>query len=43
MTQYNVVVERALGLLRDKATALLGGAIEDKTAIVWFKVMNYAR
>ena len=35
--QYNGVVERALGLLRDKTLALLRGM-----AVVWTEAMNYA-
>ena len=40
--QYNCVVERALGLLRDKTAALLRGMITDKSDCLWAEAMNYA-
>ena len=40
--QYNGVVERALGLLRDKTVALLRGVIEGKSDRLWAEAMAYA-
>ena len=40
--QYNGVVERALGLLRDKTVALLRGVTEGRSDRLWAKAMNYA-
>ena len=41
--QYNGVVERALGLLRDKTLTLLRGMTAGKGDRLWAEVMNYAR
>ena len=40
-SQYNGVVERALGLLRDKTVALLRGITAGKSDRLWAKAMNY--
>ena len=40
--QYNGVMERALGLVRDKAVALLRGTTAGKSDRLWAEVMNYA-
>ena len=40
--QYNGVVERALGLLRDKTVALLRGMAAGKSDRLWAEAMNYA-
>ena len=40
--QYNDVVERALGLLRDKPVALLQGMTAGKSDHLWAEVMNHA-
>ena len=40
--QYNGVVERALGLLRDKTAALLRGMTAGKSDRLWAEAMNYA-
>ena len=40
--QYNGVVERALGLLRDKTVALLRGMTAGKSDRLWAEAMNYA-
>ena len=40
--QYNGVVERALGLLRDKTVALLQGMTTGKSDRLWAEAMNYA-
>ena len=40
--QYNGVVERALGLLRDKTVALLRGVTTGKSDRLWAEAMNYA-
>ena len=39
--QYNGVVERALGLLRDKTVALLRGMTAGKSDRLWAEAMNY--
>ena len=41
-TQYNGVVERALGLLRDKTVALLRGMTAGKSDRLWAEAINYA-
>ena len=40
--QYNGIVERALGLLRDKTVALLRGMTAGKSDRLWAEAMNYA-
>ena len=40
--QYNGVVERALGLLRDKTVAFLRGTTAGKSDRLWAGAMNYA-
>ena len=40
--QYNGIVERALGILRDKTVALLRGIIAGKSDRLWTEAMNYA-
>ena len=40
--QYNGVVERALGLPRDKTAAFLRGMTADKSDRLWTEAMNYA-
>ena len=42
MPQYNGVVKRALGLLRDKTVTLLRGVMAGKSDRLWAEVMNYA-
>ena len=39
--QYNGVVERALGLLRDKTMARLGGITAGNSDRLWAEAMNY--
>ncbi|CAN0270740.1 unnamed protein product [Ascophyllum nodosum] len=39
--QYNGVVERALGLLRDKTVVLLRGMTAGKSDRLWTEAMNY--
>ena len=41
-SQYNGVVERALGLRRNKAVALLRGMTASKGDPLWVEAMNYA-
>ena len=40
--EYNGVEERALGLLRDKTVALLGGMSAGKSNHLWAEAMSYA-
>ena len=40
--QYNGVVERALGFLRDKTVALLRGMTAGKSGRLWAEATNYA-
>ena len=40
--QYNGVVERALGFLRDKTMALLRGMAAGESDRLWAEAMNYA-
>ena len=40
--QYSSVIERALGLLRDKTVTLLRGMMEGKNDRLWAEVMNFA-